>query len=366
MALPAVRSLAACADYATTVEPFVDQLYSLPSDVVTAVTSGGLGQLYVVTNPLVSGFAISIALGFVFLVVSEINGNYSQVDRCWSLLPTVYIAHFNLWSRLAGAHSGRLDAALLYSTIWSIRLTYNYARKGGYNVGSEDYRWEIVKNAIPAWLFHIFNLAFIAFFQSVLLFAIAAPTYTLLLTGTIEPGLNFGDVVFAATEIGIVAFEYVADQQQWDYQAAKYAYRGNGLVPAGYDKATLDRGFLAEGLWAYSRHPNFAAEQSVWIVLFQWSCYATGTLYSWAGVGALVLVLLFQGSTYLTERITSGKYPGYKEYQRQVGMFVPTRLAGFKTPAPKVIRTSELAKKQAEKEAKASGSSHSTRSAARR
>ncbi|CAK7202638.1 hypothetical protein SEUCBS139899_005364 [Sporothrix eucalyptigena] len=366
MSLPAVRSPADCANYATTVEPFLDQLYSLPSDIITALTSGGLGQLYVNTNPLVSGLAISIALGFVFLIVSEINRNYSQVDRCWSLLPTVYIAHFNLWSRLAGVHSARLDAALLYSTIWSIRLTYNYARKGGYNVGSEDYRWEIVKNAIPKWLFHIFNLTFIAFFQSVLLFAIAAPTYTLLLTGTIEPGLTFGDIVFAATEIGLVVFEYFADQQQWDYQTAKYKYRGSGKVPAGFDKATLDRGFLAEGLWAYSRHPNFAAEQSVWIVLFQWSSYATGTLYSWAGIGALVLVLLFQGSTDLTERITSGKYPSYKEYQKQVAMFVPTSLVGFKSPAPRVIRTSDLAKKQAAKEAKASGSGHNTRSASKR
>ena len=126
MALPTVRSLAACADYANSVEPFLDQLYTLPSDLVTALTSGGLGQLYVDTNPLVSGFAISLALGFVFLVVSEINSNYSQVDRCWSLLPTVYIAHFNLWSRLAGAHSGRLDAVLLYSVIWSVSSLCGY------------------------------------------------------------------------------------------------------------------------------------------------------------------------------------------------------------------------------------------------
>ena len=225
---------------------------------------------------------------------------------------------------------------------------------------------EIVKNAIPAWLFHILNFTFIAFFQSVLLFATAAPAYTLLLTGIIEPDLKFGDKVFAATEIGIVVFEYVADQQQWNYQLAKSAYRENGKVPAGYDKAALDRGFLAEGLWAHSRHPNFAAEQSVWLVLYQWSCYATGTVYSWAGIGALALVLLFQGSTNLTERITRNKYPGYREYQRQVGMFVPTGLQGFKAPAPKVIRTSDLAKRQAEKEAQASGSSYNTRSAAKR
>jgi len=53
-------------------------------------------------------------------VVSEANKNYSQVDRCWSILPTVYIAHFDLWAHLAGIPSQRLDAALLYSTIWSV------------------------------------------------------------------------------------------------------------------------------------------------------------------------------------------------------------------------------------------------------
>jgi hypothetical protein len=63
--------------------------------------------------------------------------------------------------------------------------------------------------------------------------------------------------------------------------------------------------------------------------------------------------MLFQGSTWLTELITSGKYPEYSEYQRSVGMFAPSGLLPYKTPAPrapKVIRTSELAKRQQEKE----------------
>ncbi len=103
---------------------------------------------------------------------------------------------------------------------------------------------------------------------------------------------------------------------------------------------------MASGLWAYSRHPNCAAEQAIWLAFYQWSCSTTNVLYSWAGLGSALLVLLFQASTSLTERISSGKYPEYSEYQRQVGMFVPTGLA-YKTPAPKqpkVIRFSELAK----------------------
>ena len=120
----------------------------------------------------------------------------------------------------------------------------------------------------------------------------------------------------------------------------------------GFKPADLDRGFITSGLWGYSRHPNFAAEQSIWFILYQWSCYTTKTLYSWAGVGPAFLILLFQGSTWLTELITAGKYPEYREYQRAVGMFVPTWFSAYKTPVikPKVIRTSELAKKLQQKQ----------------
>lgn len=45
--------------------------------------------------------------------------------------------------------------------------------------------------------------------------------------------------------------------------------------------------------------------------------------YNWTGVGALSYLALFQGSTWLTELISTGKYPEYREYQRRVGRFLP-------------------------------------------
>jgi steroid 5-alpha reductase family enzyme len=88
-------------------------------------------------------------------------------------------------------------------------------------------------------------------------------------------------------------------------------------------------------LFAYSRHPNFFAEQTIWFVLYQWSCYATNQLYtSWTGVGSGSLFLLFQGSTWLTELITARKYPEYREYQKQVGMFFPISLTPYTSPGP--------------------------------
>lgn len=121
MALPKLAALQECSDFSKTVEPFIPQLYELPQKLLETISRReGFVDLYLDTNPLISGFAASIILGAVFLVAAEVNRNYSQVDRFWSLLPTFYIAHFDLWAHLSGLSSQRLDVILLFSTIWSV------------------------------------------------------------------------------------------------------------------------------------------------------------------------------------------------------------------------------------------------------
>ena len=53
------------------------------------------------------------------------------------------------------------------ANITKSRLTYNYWRKGGYSIGSEDYRWEFLRKYINAPLFFLFDILFIALVQSV-------------------------------------------------------------------------------------------------------------------------------------------------------------------------------------------------------
>ncbi|KAI0386094.1 DUF1295-domain-containing protein [Hypomontagnella monticulosa] len=354
MALPWVKTVEDCADYSRVVEPYLPQLYELPAKIVDTVSSrDSLIDLYKTTNPLVSGLGFSIFLGAVFLVVSEVNRNYSQVDRMWSLLPTVYNAHFAAWSHLNGLPSRRVDLVLLWSVIWSARLTYNYWRKGGYNVGSEDYRWAIIRRNVHPALFFVFNITFISFIQSILLFFLAAPTYIILVASTIEQDISAGDISFTAIQLALILSEWFSDQQQWDFHEAKHEYQKTAKVPrgCGFSQEDLDRGFITSGLWAYCRHPNFAAEQSIWCILYQWSCYASKTFYSWAAAGPIFLIMIFQGSTWLTELISSGKYPEYKYYQEQIGAHIPS-LTPYRTPTatPKVIRTSDLAKQQKAKQ----------------
>jgi protein-S-isoprenylcysteine O-methyltransferase Ste14 len=108
-----------------------------------------------------------------------------------------------------------------------------------------------------------------------------------------------------------------------DFQEAKKIYLKTAKVPHKFDQEDLDRGFVVTGLWSWSRHPNFFAEQAIWVVVYQWGCWTSGVVYNWTFVGAMAYLLLFQQSTDLTEKITAGKYPDYKEYQQRVGRFVP-------------------------------------------
>lgn len=168
MTLPALKSVTDCADWSKAVEPYLPHLYDLPRQLLRTLTSPeGLKDIYLSTNPLVTSFALSLFLAPIFLVASEINKNYSQVDRCWSLLPTLYNAHYVIYAHIIGLPTKRLDALLAFSTIWSMRLTYNYWRKGGYSIGSEDYRWEVLKKYIGPVLFLPFNIVFISLIQSV-------------------------------------------------------------------------------------------------------------------------------------------------------------------------------------------------------
>ncbi|KUJ20976.1 DUF1295-domain-containing protein [Mollisia scopiformis] len=331
MALPVIRVLKDCSSLEQTVLPYLPQLYDLPQQLLQSWNNPTeLQNIYVATNPLISALAFSLFLAPLFLVISEINKNYSQVDRMWSILPTIYNAHYCIHAHLNGLETQRLDNLVAFSTVWSLRLTFNYWRKGGYSIGSEDYRWEVLKQKINPTLFFIFNVLFISLAQSLLLFLITTPSYVLLLTTRLGEKMSTADTVFARVLMGLVLVEFFADQQQWSktprtlgYQEAKKQYLKTAKVPHKFDQEDLDRGFVVSGLWSFSRHPNFAAEQAIWVVLYQWGCWDSEVLYNWTFLGALGYLFLFQASTWFTELITSGKYPEYAEYQKRVGKFLP-------------------------------------------
>jgi steroid 5-alpha reductase family enzyme len=217
--VPVIKTVADCANFDLTVKPYLEALSSLPQHLTTSyfktLSTDSIVHLYLGTNPLVSAFILSLVLGVVFFVVSEVNRNYSQVDRLWSILPATYVLHFNIWARQHGVANSKLDLLLLTTSVWSTRLTFNYWRRGGYSIGSEDYRWNIIKAQIGGVGMFVLNITFISFVQSVLLLLIASPGYIQLLVSRIDPGLQVPDIIFASIILSLVLIEFTADQQQW-------------------------------------------------------------------------------------------------------------------------------------------------------
>ncbi|KAK6363346.1 hypothetical protein TWF730_000782 [Orbilia blumenaviensis] len=306
-------------------------LLQLVQDGVRDIQLVAAGELdfftfYKQTDPFAFTVLASSVLSVIVFIFSEITRNFSQVDRLWSILPAVYICHYSYWANINNLRTDRVDTVAVVSILWSIRLTYNYWRKGGYQWSSEDYRWDVIRKAIGAPAFFLMNLTFISFGQNFLLVAITAPVYLFLILTKNFPqtdATTTADTVFSRGMMMAVLLEFFADQQQWSFHQAKQKYKKTGTVPLGWDKNELDRGFVYSGLWAFSRHPNFVGEQIFWALLYQWSAFITDSVYNWTGVGALSYLLLFQGSTWLTELITSSKYKDYKVYQKHVSMFLP-------------------------------------------
>jgi steroid 5-alpha reductase family enzyme len=250
------------------------------------------------------------ALAFLCWLGSIATGNCSQVDRLWSLAPPLYVGWF---AACASFRDPRLDAMAVLTALWGARLTYNFARKGGYRAGSEDYRWPVLRKRLGPVRFQIFNATFIATYQNFLLFLIALPAWA----AFERRGAPFGALDAAATAgfLLFLAGEAVADQQQWRFQAEKHARKARG--------ERIEEEFLTRGLFGWSRHPNFFCEQAMWWMVY---LFSVGAGAGWVNLtigGAVLLTLLFQGSTTFTERLSLEKYPSYAAYQQTTSRLLP-------------------------------------------
>jgi steroid 5-alpha reductase family enzyme len=259
-------------------------------------------------SPLLVVIIVAAAVSAACWIASLLTRDTSWVDRIWSVVPVVYVWVF------AGA-AGFADVRLLMMaslvTLWGARLTFNFARKGGYT-GVEDYRWAVLRARMSPAAFQVFNLFFIVLFQNALLALIALPALTAL-----ENPTPYGpvDATLAVLFLAALIGETVADQQQWNFHRWKAAETAAEREPRPR--------FLQTGLWSTSRHPNFFFEQAQWWIFFLMGAAAAGTLLVWTVAGAALLTALFVGSTVFTESITRGKYAEYADYQARVSPVVP-------------------------------------------
>jgi steroid 5-alpha reductase family enzyme len=240
-------------------------------------------------------------------LLSVVTREYSWVDRIWSVIPLAYVWIF---AGAAGFSDARLDVMAVLVTLWGARLTFNFARKGGYARGGEDYRWPVLRAKMTPWQFQVFNLLFITVYQNTILLLITLPAYTALKR---RPQFGIADVVVLVLFAAFLIGETVADQQQWTFQQWKRAEIEAGREPVR---------FVQTGLFRFSRHPNFFFEQAQWWAIAGFGVIACGSVPVTV-VGAVLLTLLFIGSTRFTESISVSRYPDYADYQRRTSAIIP-------------------------------------------
>jgi steroid 5-alpha reductase family enzyme len=271
------------------------------------------------TEAIRSTVLVYAAVAFLCFILSELTKNYSQVDKLWSILPI-----FHAWNMasIAGFNERTVLMATLVS-VWGVRLTLNFARRGGYSwkfwEGEEDYRWTILKHKLNfnhPLFWSAFNLFFISFYQMGLILIMTYPM--LFALDSTEP-LGVFDILVAAAMLGFIAYETIADNQQWKFHLDKHAY----MKTHSKEGHAFEGGFNQRGLWSLSRHPNYFAEQSIWITFYLFSVIATGEWLNWSVTGAVLIVMLFKGSSDFSEEITAGKYPAYSAYQKSTPRFIP-------------------------------------------
>ena len=99
----------------------------------------------------------------------------------------------------------------------------------------------------------------------------AYPSY-LILSQKPTP-LGTTDLVLGVLALIDLALEFTADNQQYSFQTFKHSkprklkakkeeWPGARIRWTEEDAA---RGYVSRGLWAWSRHPNFLAEQTFWV-----------------------------------------------------------------------------------------------------
>ncbi len=114
-----------------------------------------------------------------------------------------------------------------------------------------------------------------AIIQNILLFLLGLPAHNAVLhssshSSLVPNALTPTDYILASLSLVTLVLEFTADNQQYSYQTFKHAgvSAPESQWPGAmirWTKEDAQRGFVTRGLWSWTRHPNFACEQTFWV-----------------------------------------------------------------------------------------------------
>jgi steroid 5-alpha reductase family enzyme len=247
-------------------------------------------------HPALLGLATIGVLALLTWVASLVRHDASLVDRLWS----VFIASAGLTYGAALPPTPRSIVMLALAVVWAARLSvYITWRNWGHG---EDRRYqEIRARNEPGFAWK--SLVYVFALQAVLAWVVSAP----LLAGAASCA-PFGpvDALGALLAAFGIVFEAVGDWQMARFKAQP-ANRGR---------------VMDQGLWRYTRHPNYFGECCVWWGLFVMAL-AGGGLWSVVSPLLMTVLLLKVSGVSLLEKDIVERRPAYRDYVARTNAFVP-------------------------------------------
>ncbi len=241
--------------------------------------------------------AADVAATVVTFVFSVILGNASVYDPYWSVQPPVILIAFAVGKELT-VFGMLLIAAVSY---WAIRLTANWAYTFG-GLDHQDWRYTMLKEKTGIF-YPLINFVGIHMVPTLVVYGCILPAVWAVINGVT---VNLGSVLFLCLSLGAATMQGIADYEM-------HAFRKNRSST-----------FIRNGLWKYSRHPNYLGEILMWWgVAFSVICAAPNAWYLAAGALANT-VLFFAVSIPLADGRQSRK-EGFAEYKRQTRMLLPIK-----------------------------------------
>lgn len=238
--------------------------------------------------------AVATAVTFIF---SLIFGNASVYDPYWSVQPPVILAALAIGRNLTA-----LGVLLIIAvSIWAIRLTANWAYTF-YGLDHQDWRYTMLKEKTGRF-YPLINFVGIHMVPTIVVYLCILPAAYAIVNGVALAPVS---VVFILVSILAAALQGVADIEMHRYKK---------------NRATS---FIREGLWKYSRHPNYLGEILMWwgigfAVVFS----APEAWYLISGAIANTALFFFVSIPMADAR--QSRKDGFAEYKAETRMLLPLR-----------------------------------------
>ena len=270
---------------------------------VTTVIACAVGAALLPEQHILVAFLIADLVGtLVIFGFSRLHNNSSLYDPYWSVAPIVIIAGY---IALFPETNLRLWGVAALVCVWGNRLTFNFLR-GWKGLAHEDWRYVDFRERFPRAYWWV-SLGGIHGFPTLLVFLGCLAFYPI---ATSQAPLGPLDLFAFVVTAGAIAIETIADKQLHNY------------VARGPDKPEL----LDEGLWRYSRHPNYFGELSFWWGLWLFGMAAEPLWWTAAGPIAMTCLFFFVSVPLIDKRHLRHR-PNYLEHIKKVSAIIPWRRA---------------------------------------